>query len=294
VNVRGGSLRKLAYGGARYGPRAFVKYSPAVFGAAFACLLPRERARIRESLSIARGSRSGLAEHLDVVRTFVTYAHCLTESLAMERPEAKAAVPEVLGGEHLGAALSGGRGVVIVTAHTGAWDAAARWLARDHGLDVMLVMAAEDDERARALQDGLRERLGVRVAHVGGHPLDALPVLRHLRRGGAVAVQLDRVARREGAVEVRVGGRPFSVPAGPFHLALLSGAPIVPVFTRRLGYFRHEIRVCPPIRLEPRSGRSGVSRAAAAAALEMERFVSENPTQWFHFSHSVGGRARNG
>jgi phosphatidylinositol dimannoside acyltransferase len=287
VNVRGEGLRRLAYGGARYGPRAFVEHSPALFGALFACLLPRERARIRESLSVARGERTGLAEHLDVLRTFVAYAHCLTESLAMERPEAKVAEPHVLGGDHLRGALVGGRGCVIVTAHTGAWDAAARWLVRDHGLDVMLVMAAETDAHARAFHDGLRARLGVRVAHVGGHPLDALPVLRHLRRGGVVAVQLDRIATRETSVPVTLGGRPFEVPAGPFHLAMHARVPIVPVFTRRLGYFRHEIHVRTPIFAAPSSGEAGVALAAAAATAEMERFLRENPTQWFHFSHAA-------
>ena len=132
MNVRGVALRRLAYGGARYGPRFWVKYSPTFFGLAFACALPAERAKIRGSLRMLLGRRSGVEEHLDVLRTFVAYAHCLTESLAVERPEAVAAVPTVRGAEHLRAALAGGRGAIIATAHAGAWDAAARFLARDH------------------------------------------------------------------------------------------------------------------------------------------------------------------
>jgi KDO2-lipid IV(A) lauroyltransferase len=285
VNVRTSAWRRLAYGGARHGPKFWLRYSPAFFGAAIACILPEERTRIRQSLRLVSARRGALREHLDVIRTFVAYAHCLAESLAIERPEAIASVPVVLGLEHLQAALDLGRGVVLVTAHTGAWDVAARSLARDHALDVLLVMAAEQDAEARGIQDDLRHRLGVRVLHVGRHPLDALPVLRHLKKGGLVAVQLDRVTRSESAVEVELRGRPFSVPSGPFRLASLAGAPVVPVFSRRTGYFQYEITVCPALRVQPNATPAELAEAAGRAAGDMGRFLGENPTQWFHFSH---------
>jgi phosphatidylinositol dimannoside acyltransferase len=273
VNVRGAPLRRLAYAGARYGPRFWVKYSPAFFGVAFACALPADRAKIRASLSRLRGPRGRLTDTIDVVRTFVAYAHCLAESLGAERVEALAAAPEV-------------RGVIVVTAHSGAWDAAARFLARDYDADVLVVMAPEEDTRARGLSDVIRARGRVRVTHVGGHPLESLKVLAHLRRGGFLAVQLDRVGGLEATVDVRLGNEPFQVPAGPFHLAGLTGAPIVPVFTRRLGYFRYCIEIAPPIRVPRRtSAEPGVAAAASRATAAMERFLRENPTQWFPFSH---------
>jgi KDO2-lipid IV(A) lauroyltransferase len=261
-----------------------VKYSPSFFGVAFACALPAERAKIRGSLRRLLGRRGALEEHVDVVRTFVAYAHCLTESLAVERPEAVAAAPRVHGEAHLRAVLEGGRGAIIATAHAGAWDAAARFLARDHRANVLVVMARESDSGARGLQDVLRERSGVRVAHVGGHPLDSLKVLGHLRRGGLVAVQLDRIADLETAMDVTLGGHPFRVPAGPFRLAKLANVPILPVFTRRTGYFRHEVEIQAPIHVAS-GGEEAIAAAAEQATRAMERFLTENPTQWFHFSH---------
>jgi len=285
VNVRGAGLRKLAYAGARYGPRFWVKYSPTLFGVAFACALPGERAKIRASLRRLLGTRGAVRENLDVVRTFVAYAHCLAESLAAERPEALSATPVVSGSEHLRAVLAAGKGAIVVTAHCGSWDAAARFLARDHAADVLVVMAREADRGAGGLQDVIRERSGVRVAHVGGHPLDALKALAHLRRGGFVAVQLDRIAGLETTLAVPLSGAPFRVPAGPFRLAALTGAPIVPVFTRRLGFFRHEIEIAPPIWVSGSGAEAEIEAAAHAAARSMERFLTDNPTQWFHFSH---------
>ena len=63
---------------------------------------------------------------------------------------------------------------------------------RDLGARVVLVMAAEPDAEARALHDEVRRRAGITVLSVGATPLDALPLLRHLRQGGVAAFQLDR------------------------------------------------------------------------------------------------------
>jgi lauroyl/myristoyl acyltransferase len=284
VNVKGIGLRRLAYAGARYGPPSLVRYSPVFWGTLFAALLPDLRDTVRGNLRRLRGPRPRVREDLDVVRTFVAYAHCLAESLAAERPEAAKAVPSVEGAEHLAEAIARGRGVVLVTAHTGTWDVAARFLGREYGMDVVLVMAKEEDERARALHDRVRSKGGgLRVIHVGAHPLDALPLLGHLRSGGVIAAQLDRTLGAETSLDVSLGGEPFRVPEGPFRLAALSGAPVVPAFVRRLGYFRYEIRVCPALALSRRPAPEEVLGAARRATADMEQFLLENPTRWFHF-----------
>ena len=283
-NVKNAGLRTLAYAGARYGPRPWIEYSPAFFGALFACLLGEERRTVRRNLKRLLGDRPYVTEQLDVLRTFVSYAHCLAESLAMDRPEAHSAEPAVVGVEHLDAALAGGRGVVLVTAHTGAWDAAARSLTRDRDLEVTVVMAAEPDADARMLHDSVRGRAGISIVHSGQEPLDALKLLRRLRDGGAVAVQLDRAASADGNLRPLLGGVPLPVPEGPFRLASLSGAPIVPVLARRVGFFRYEVHVRPPIFVQRRADPRELARAASAAVSEIERFLQQNATQWFHFS----------
>jgi KDO2-lipid IV(A) lauroyltransferase len=58
----------------------------------------------------------------------------------------------------------------------------------------------------------------------------------------------------------------------------------LPVFTRRTGYFRHEVEIQAPIHVAS-GGEEAIAAAAEQATRAMERFLTENPTQWFHFSH---------
>jgi phosphatidylinositol dimannoside acyltransferase len=276
-------LRRLAYAGARYGPRFWLRHSPPWFGLAFGAALPRLRAAVRENLRLVHGPRPRLIEQLDVARTFTQYAHCLAEALAMDRPEARASRRRIRGEEHLHAAVARGGGVVLVTAHIGPWDAAARLLALDLSAEVIVVMTKEPDSRARRLHDDVRQRDGVRVTHVGAHPLDGLPLLRHLRARGVVAVQLDRLPPSGRTLSVALFDRPFFAPEGPFRLAALAGAAVLPLFVRRVGPFDYEFDATPPILLPKRPDPSRLRAAAQAAVTEMERFIRAHPTQWFHF-----------
>ena len=90
-------LRRLAYAGARYGPRLWLRHSPPLFGLAFGTALPKVRAAVRRNLRLVHGKRPALIEQLDVARTFTQYAHCLAEALAMDRPEAKQARRRIRG-----------------------------------------------------------------------------------------------------------------------------------------------------------------------------------------------------
>lgn len=279
-----GFWRKLAYGGARYGPRFWVRYSPPLFGVTFGALLSRERASVRHNLRRIHGRRSVLAEAVDICRTFASFASCLTESLAGERPEAQTAQCRVLGEERLRQALARQSGLIVVTAHAGPWDAAARLLSNRLGANVMLVMQREDHEVARDLHDRVRQMGGVTVLHVGADALDGLPMLRHLRAGGVVALQLDRSLSGGRTLSTTLFGERFMVPRGPFQLAALAEAPIMPLFARRLGYFKYELLVGQPLLVRRRAELSELSRAAQRITAQMEQFLRSCPTQWFHFN----------
>ena len=85
------------------------------------------------------------------------------------------------------------------------------------------------------------------------------------------------------ALPVELFERSFQFPEGPFRLAQLSGAPIVPVFAHRVGFFDYEVRVRPAVTLERTADAEARRAAAEAVAAELEAFLSEHPTEWFRF-----------
>jgi lauroyl/myristoyl acyltransferase len=275
-------FRRMAHWGALSGPRSLVRFSPKPLGAAFGLALPELRARIVRNLRRVHGPRAAWREQLDAVATLANYAACFAEAIASGRPDAAPRLA-VEGEARLTSALSAG-GVVLVTAHVGPWDLTAQLLGRELQADVMLVMQREANAEARELQDHYRGERGLRILHIGEHPTDALPLIAHLKNGGVAALQLDRVPPSGRVLDASLFGAPFRVPEGPFRLASLSGAQVLPVFARRNGFFDYALTISEPIALARRPSADALQAGAQRALGAMQAWVQQCPTQWFHFS----------
>src|SRR5262249_51172226 len=149
------------------------------------------------------------------------------------------------------------RGIVIVTAHTAGWETVGPLLGDSYGLGLTLVTHAEPDSRAGRLQDDARRFGGVAIAHVGD-PLASLALLQQLRAGGVVALQLDRAVPGMRTRSAPLLGGEGEIPEGPFRLAQLSGAPILPIFCARRGYREYLIHVFEPRRLPRRASEAAI------------------------------------
>ena len=217
------------------------------------------------------------------MRTFTTYAGCLAEGLASGSKNAAAPDLEVHGRHHMEGAVAGGKGVILVTAHTAGWEATGQ-VFRDHwGLDVVMVMAAERNTAAGELHDDVRRSGGVGVTHVGRDPFSSLPLLHQLRRGAAIALQIDRMPPGMRGMPVRMFGEEHEIPEGPLRLAQVSGSPIVPLFCARLGYRSYFAEVYPPVVVPRRPSPDVLQACAQKLGDAMQEFVRRYPTQWFHF-----------
>lgn len=275
-------LRRMAHWGALKGPRGLLRWGPRPIAAAMGLVLPQVRQRIVRNLRRVGGERAPWREQLDVLETLGNYGACFAEAMAANREDAVPRV-EVRDNERLKAALGRG-GVVIVTAHVGPWEMTAQLLGSDLAANVVLVMEPEPNAQARELQDRWRSERGLRVLHVGAHATDALPLIAHLKKGGVAAMQMDRIPPSGRVLTPTVFDSPFFVPEGPFRLAALSGASVVPVFARRSGFFQYELSVAKPITLARRPSPEELLAAAQRAADAMQDRIRESPTQWFHFT----------
>lgn len=276
--------RRLAHFGATRGPSWWVRYSPPVFGWAAAALVPSARRAVQSNLRRIRGRAEPLRDAREVLATFGTYASCLAEVLSNDAPGGPPPSRARIHGElWIRRALAEKKGLVLVTVHSAGWESAGPLLARHLDLRLVIVMQPEPDPRAMRLQDHAREAAGVTVAHVGDDPLASLPLLRHLKEGGVVALQLDRVAPGMRTRKIRLLEQDADVPEGPLRLAQASGAPIVPVFCARTGFRSYLVEAHPPIHVDRHASDAELDRIAQAMADRVGAFLRAHPTQWFNF-----------
>ncbi|MFO0553253.1 MAG: hypothetical protein U0271_33010 [Polyangiaceae bacterium] len=191
--------RRALRWGATETPDFFVSGSPGVFGLAFALALPRVRNKIRENL---RGlGRPGT--NAEIYEVFSQYAHCITEAHLMGSTHNGRLVARIIGDPNVQAARAKGKGLIVATAHTSGWYLAGPILQSVYDeVEVLAVMQAEPDPDAERVQQQARDELGMRVVHVGSDPLAAMPLLSHLRKGGLVALQIDRAPQAERSITI--------------------------------------------------------------------------------------------
>ena len=274
-------LRRLAWLGAARAPFWVLRYSPPIVGWTAAVLSKDARTRVVENLQRIRGPAPAWRDTIDTMRTFASFAGALGESLATGSKNERPLEPSIEGGAHLRQLVGGP--FIIGTIHSGGWDVLGALLTGDLQLDTVIVMAHEADAGAERLHDEVRGKAKVRVVHVGNDALDALPLLGQLRRGGVVAMQLDRTPPGMRTVPVRLFGAEGALPEGPFRLARLARVPLVPIFCARTGFRRYRIEIHPPIRIERDDPPEATGAAAQSIADRITTFLRAHPSQWFNF-----------
>lgn len=269
---------RSAAGLARVLPEPVVRPMAAGAGALAALILRQRRQMVRRHLRRVLGPGVGPAELRRAVRrSFVSYARYWLDTFRLSSRSLAQLRVDVEGVEHVEAAVAAGRGVVVATAHLGAWDAGGAWLA-GRGLAPVTVAEAL---RPAALFDWFvsrRAALGMEVLPAGPHAMHALRAA--LAAGRVVALICDRDLARRG-VDVEFFGERTTLPAGPALLALEDLAPLVPAAfyygagDRYLAVFRPALRV---VRTGDRRG--DVARVTQALALELETLIRRCPEQW--------------
>lgn len=255
-----------------------------MFGWAAAALVPSARRAVRKNLHRIRGPKDPARDARDVLTTFSTYASCLAEVLSNDADEGpRQPFATISRSDHLAEARARGKGVIMVTAHTAGWEAVGPLFAAHHGLEMMIVMQPEPDAGARELHDHARKRAGVTIAHVGDDPLAPLPLLRHLRGNGTIALQLDRIPPGMRTYDVTLLGKRARIPEGPLRLAQVSGATLLPVFCARVAYREYTIVMYPGRVLSRHASREETDEVAEHLAGSMSTFLRSHPTQWFNW-----------
>lgn len=183
----------------------------------------------------------------------------------------------VIGGEHIDAALAGGKGAILVAGHFGNWEILAT-LAR-LGYPITFLVGEQHNILVDGLMNRLRGRFGAEIIPVTG---SLMGVLRALRRNRVVGALSDQNAGKNG-VFVDFLGKPASTPYGPGRMAAGTGAALLPTFVVRRERGAHEIVVSeaidPPSEDLPLDER--VRIFTQGYTKEFERLIRQYPDHYF-------------
>jgi KDO2-lipid IV(A) lauroyltransferase len=176
-------------------------------------------------------------------------------------------------------ALALRRGAVLITAHLGAFDFIGQVLhARGYALTAVTLRTT-----SRVMFDGvtaLRRSHGMRL--VEATPSGVRTAIQAIRRGECSVFVTDRDFFQNGR-PVSLFGRETTLPPGAVRIARDSRAPIVPIFTRRVGSI-HELMIYDAFEV-PRSSDIDADIDAGLQKIVdvLERAISTAPDQWVMF-----------
>jgi len=257
-----------------------------LFTTFFFLCLRRIRRAIADNLEAVLGPCSWAARQRRIWRTMWNHAWCNSERYERLSTDRSFTV-EADGLESWPEGEEMDRGLVLVTAHVGAWDVGSYLPRATERRHVHVVREQEMDEEAQEFIEALyRERT---ADHFTTHfsrdnPALGAVLLSALRRGEIVGLQGDRAATTGRTVPAEILGYPLRLPAGPAALARAGGCPAVPVFCFREGRRRYRISIRPPIVPNPDVEQEGdLERITNALAAEISWAIRHRPHQWFCF-----------
>ena len=255
---------------------------------------PDESAVVARNLRQVFGDRLAEADLERVVRDFHRDSSCEVIDIMNLRHDARPLkkLVEIRGREHLEAAIAGGKGAMLCTAHFGSYDSAISLLhasgfpasAIGHWWWDYLPGVSKDTRRFWDFVHGrrlLRHRQGPNIEPWTDRIMAAMQAAGRLKRNEMVAICSDAFVLKNDqprAVQVPLLGKEATMLPGVVGLARSGGAPVLMMFAHRSPDYRHQVvEISAPVSME-----GGPKEAFRRCAAAMDAAISSNPALW-HF-----------
>lgn len=173
-------------------------------------------------------------------------------------------------------ARKSGKGVIFLASHLGNWEVMAGTGAKE-GMDLLMVTKRLKPDWVHAAIEKGRMRCGVKATY---EPQTFRDVLGHLRKNGTVGVVLDQYAGPPVGVRVPFFGVPVGTHSVIATLARRTGAPVLPVKSRREPDGRWVVTIEPPVRWETQEDLSEIALNTARYSERIEQQIRQTPGQW--------------
>lgn len=271
---------RAVLGGLRALPRTAARFVGGGVGLAAWALLPRLRRVGRRNLALAFPERS-IAERERILRASLrTLGWQLAEFARMSGYSVDEAQRYIRyeGLQNYLAARERGRGVLVLTAHLGAWELSSFFHSL-MGYPMSMVIRRLDHGRIDALVNGIRTLHGNRVLHKDDF---ARGLLKSMHAGETVGILMDTNMTPPQGVFVPFFGVEACTASGLARVALRSNAAVLPGFliwepteSRYVLHFGPELALL-------RSGRAEDDATANTALFTqtLETYIRRYPEQW--------------
>lgn len=189
----------------------------------------------------------------------------------------------------LQALIADGKGVIMVSAHVGAWQIALAGLHFGVKVNIMQPRDGRDmDLHVFEHQAGVPAGTFHIINPYSGFG-GFVDMLAALRRGEVVCLMADRLMPQEKiTISCDFLGAPAVFPGSPYVLASITGAPVAVVFSRRNGECAVECKCSAVFNVPPRIGKSeaALQPFVKLFAAALEDYVVAEPYQFFNF-HNI-------
>ncbi len=237
-------------------------------------------------LDRAIGPATGLKAWARAYRHLAAFGHTIIDRiiLGVKGPEHFTRVGAAGVAELVDNAISP-KGAILLTAHLGSWEMASGLLGKRLKVPFDIVAYDGEEPQMREAIERSSEKWKPNLLLVGKGELAALDIMRALRAGHLVALQGDRTVDQR-TIAVDFLGSPAHFPVGPFVVAALSGATMVPGFNIRLDDRRYEVFAVAgkTYQFDRKRDRDAQIREWVQDYVRVvEGMARKHPYQWFNF-----------
>ncbi|MGB9630068.1 MAG: lysophospholipid acyltransferase family protein, partial [Thermodesulfobacteriota bacterium] len=171
------------------------------------------------------------------------------------------------------------------TPHLGNWELGGYVLAQK-GYPIHILTLKEESPFLSRYEKKLRQKVGIHTMIMDPREkpnLAILEMVQGLRRNELLAMLADRTYDAQG-VEVEFFSRPTLFPAGAIHLALETGAEVIPVFVILNEKKKYWGIIDEPIPLKRDIVKDeAVKQGVQEMAKRFEEIIRKYPDQWLNF-----------
>jgi phosphatidylinositol dimannoside acyltransferase len=287
-SVYGDFWMRLLHWGARSGPWYLEPVMMAGCSVLFWLACTKQRNAVAENLLTILPGSSPAMNQLRALRVFWNFAWTMTD-LSHVRHGERIISWEIIGKEYLNALERSEHGAILLTAHMGNYDVAGPVFAHHFKNPIHIVRAPERHQKSQEFQqEGFEKQTpdGFVIHYNQPGNMIGVELAKALQEGGLVAIQGDRVLFDVAPMELPYGnGMSWSIPRGPFTLALVARTAIHPIFIIRMGYRRYQVVAGKPITMTVIGrDKEGAQREAARQWTEVMRHeIAQHWRQWFVF-----------